>query len=946
MSALLLCLPGILLCLWYSWEAYASFDRYRRMVDNEVEFSFEEFQLQLFDVLSRDLRRIQMSSPPDPSKLNRFDLHISKQNLAKLYEGSSIDSGRPYIMGKIERKGKLIDMEVRLRGQRHWHNLGRQKSLKIRLPKGKLINGYRIFNLINDPMPMVVGEQLILDLARKHKVLTPESSFVRVTLNGADLGVMRFETQPDESLLRTNQMVPGSIYSGNLASSAKTEELWADAKLWRKSAWRLDAEEHEFPELEELLKKMRNMSVGEFTGFARSRMDLEAFATFDALDVAFGSDQHDFRENHKLHFDPYRGRWQPVAWNFRGFQHNPYFNLTENPFLLRFKMIPEYVSMRNRILYRMLVGNCSVSSLRSRGRKMLKKLAPELATDRYFDSYKLLTRIDRFHRQMLRPMSLERAALVFESELTTYRKRHSFLERELKRNPLWIHMGPSEEKPKIEAETETKPVEDTKTGLMPKFETVFDIVIDGRAGVALNGFDVKWPVECKGAKWQVWENGVALTHERNEPGALLSSPLKLYPSTQLVKRRKSNDKRGKVLVKMAPARYEFTLESTCKPAAISAQGTHLATDSRVRSRVASPGLLKRIPAKTLAVDDVPKFEAGEVAPAPAFLRLPASELVNLGPGVLEISETREFGAHQSVVVAPGTELRMAAGASLIFFGPVSFLGTASEPIVIHPSTDKAWGGIAIQGPATAGSSMAHVKIRGGSTPKSEGVIFPGMINVHDTKKIKIEHCDFGGNRSLGDVFHATYVKKLVIEYTSVVDAMDDAFDLEFVQADLRNIETRRVGDDALDLMGAEIRLADSVFLDAKGNGISAGEQSLVEVFDCLVAGAKVGVLAKNASIVSLDATLLWKNKIGVRVYSQKVRYSGESSLTSDVLYVVGSEQVIKRDKDSKNAIQLGRLQQRLPTDGTLDHLAENVLGISRWDELGQFVGVLNKGGAK
>ena len=49
-------------------------------------------------------------------------------------------------------------MELRLRGQRYWHTGTDQKSLKVQLPKGKLVKGHRVFNLINDPSPMVVGE--------------------------------------------------------------------------------------------------------------------------------------------------------------------------------------------------------------------------------------------------------------------------------------------------------------------------------------------------------------------------------------------------------------------------------------------------------------------------------------------------------------------------------------------------------------------------------------------------------------------------------------------------------------------------------------------------------------------------------------------------------------------------------------------------------------------
>ena len=441
LASALLCLPGILFCFWYAWVSYSSFDRYRRISNEDVELTLEAFHIQLFDSLRRDLRRMSMPSPPSSSKIKSFSFHVSTENMEKLYEGAGLDTGRPYIKAGLELDGVIQEIELRLKGQRHWHHIGRQKSLKARLPKGALVDGHRVFNLINDPAPIVVGEQIILELARENGVLTPESSFVRVLINSSDLGVFRYETQPDESLLRSNRMVPGSIYSGNLPGSARTSELWKDVSRWQKNAWRIDEEKDDFDNLKDLLGNIRSMSTREFARFAQAEMDLTAFATFDALDVAFGGDQHDFREDHKLHFDPYRGRWEPVAWNFRGFRHDPVFNLVENPVLLRMKMIPGYLSLRNRILYDLLADECSVSSVTARGKKILKKLAPDLAADRFFDAYKLLPRVDQYHRQMVRPMDLRRSALVFESEMTTYRRRYAFLMRELKKNPLWIRVN-------------------------------------------------------------------------------------------------------------------------------------------------------------------------------------------------------------------------------------------------------------------------------------------------------------------------------------------------------------------------------------------------------------------------------------------------------------------------------------------------------------------------
>lgn len=147
----------------------------------------------------------------------------------------------------------------------------------------------------------------------------------------------------------------------------------------------------------------------------------------------------------------------------------PLFNLAENPVLLRLKFVPEYLSIRNTILYDLLVKEGSVASVRNRGIAILKKLAPQLKTDRYWDAYRLLPRVDEFHREMMRPTTLDRVSLVFESEMKTYSRRHAFLTRELEKIPLWLTVDERG---------------DSTTS------TPFRVIVDGQAGVKRDAFAI------------------------------------------------------------------------------------------------------------------------------------------------------------------------------------------------------------------------------------------------------------------------------------------------------------------------------------------------------------------------------------------------------------------------------------------------------------------------
>jgi hypothetical protein len=397
---------------------------------------------------------------------------------------------------------------------------------------------------------------------------------------------------------------------------------------------------------------------------------------------------------------------------------------------------------------------------------------------------------------------------------------------------------------------------------------------------------------------------------------------------------------------MLPTVQRFVVRSSCAPDEVEARAVYLATGSMVRSRPATAELLARVPGRRMSADDVPGFVDGEVSPDPDDLAPPKPKVIRLGPGTVRVPATRIFGAHETVLVEPGTRLELAADASLVFLGRVTFGGTEARPIHVVGEDGAAWGGVVLQGEGTAGSTFSHVVARGGTVPRYRSIPYPGMIDIHDTGRIAIEDCEFGSNTISDDVVHVTYVDKLSLERTRITDAFADALDLEFTTAKLRNVTALGAGDDALDLMGGKTTVADSVFADCSGYGISSGEENRVQVLDSLIARAKAGVLAKNASTVELTDSLVYESKYGVRVYKQTARYAGGSEISADLLFIVGCERLSKLDDESEDALKIDRILRRLPGDETLAHLLEDVLGIDTWEGLDDFLKGLLAGGGR
>ncbi|HZN94243.1 MAG TPA: CotH kinase family protein, partial [Myxococcales bacterium] len=431
LTGVLLSAPILLGVAWYAWSTYAGLDRYRRAAKvKDQPLDAELFQVALHDELTGDLRRMQLQDRPARSALPTFNLFLDRSSLDQLGRRGGQEGEESYAPALLQKDGRTVEVRVRYRGGQPWHLLGAQKSMKVRVDRGQLVDGDRVFNLLNDPTPFGLEEQLILDLSRRLGLLTPDYRPVRVRLNNADLGVYRYETQPDEGLLRRSRRMPGSLYSGDTeAVDPRTGDgaLFSSVAGWQKVASRTPEEAQDFSELERLLEAVSRGTHRQFARFAAEELDLERYAAFDALDVVFGNSEHDYFSNHKLYFDPYAGRFEPVAWSFRGFNHEPRINMVDHPLLIRLKLTPGYLARRNRAVLELLNGSASVPEVRAAAQRHFEALYPELAADPYWDAYKLLPRVSRFHRFMVRPMSRGRWALAADAELEDYARRSRFV---------------------------------------------------------------------------------------------------------------------------------------------------------------------------------------------------------------------------------------------------------------------------------------------------------------------------------------------------------------------------------------------------------------------------------------------------------------------------------------------------------------------------------------
>ncbi|MBN1772732.1 MAG: CotH kinase family protein [Deltaproteobacteria bacterium] len=906
--------PALFLLAWYAVGAVAEHARHDRAAGEDRPLDAELFQLHLHDRLTRDLRALRQSPQLRSSDLPTVALTLGADELEALAACDITEGPSAYVTGTLRFERGLFRVQVRYRGQESWHRDYPQKSWKMRVLDGGRVHGTATFNLINSPEPLAFDEQLVLDVAREQGLLTPAAFPVRMLFNDTGMGVYFFVAQPDTDLLRSSDRVPGPLYSGNDASThpeTGVSRLWEDAQYWKQ----VDADEGGVPAdaapLERLLALVGSGSQAEFARFARDHLDLRRLALLDAINVVFGVDRMDFGRNHKLVLDPVTGRFEPVASDFRGWEHTRDLNRVEHPLLIRLKELPEYLTARNRQVWRLLHGPCSLEAVRERARRTVDELAQDQAADPFWDAFDLLPAGDGYFEDMIRPMTAERQELVLAGRLDEFERRVAYLREELsKPGSTWTRRTATDGGVLLEA------------------------AVDGPAGYRLDEVRVEWSAGCVPERWRMSAErtggaGKAGTTGEWAAGQAVRPGWPLYPGTVL-EARKPHPTRGNVVSATDERTYRFRLEAGgCVASAVHVRTTNLVTggvEQRMAAAPASSGVAADEP--LACAETAPGLVPGRRSLHPWCLPAEPRRFVRLGPGTVRVDETREYRPGETVSIAPGTTVELAKGASLVFRGPLFAVGTAEAPIRFV-AQDKRWGGLALLGPGTAGSRLVHFEVDGATAPEVPLTTTPSAVDIQDTAAVVVAHGRIRGGKKQAETFRAAYVRGLLLGDLELREARGDALDLEFVLGAIQGLTVVDAGQEALDVNGGRVTLADARLLDCGANAISVGSGARLRAARVLVAGSRTGLLVKAGSRVRLVDVLFERTGTAAVVRVSGENWPGDSRLQLERTHASGCGAGLLVEDGALDPRP--DLQSGLPGDA-LRRLRES-LGLAAWSEL-------------
>ena len=252
---------------------------------------------------------------------------------------------------------------------------------------------------------------------------------------------------------------------------------------------------------------------------------------------------------------------------------------------------------------------------------------------------------------------------------------------------------------------------------------------------------------------------------------------------------------------------------------------------------------------------------------------PTRDDVALGPGTIVLREDLHTLPGQTLIVRPGTTIRLATGVGIYPQGKVLIEGRQDNWVTIEPADAEPWASLGISGAATSGSCIEYLRLSGGSIGTNGSARFKGMLSIYNCPDVVLRHCEFGKNL-IGDDAVNLAESRVLVEDCAWNDAQADALDLDMCVGIVRRCRWNNSGNDGLDSMTCQLLLEDCQISGSGDKGISIGEQSSIVGRDCEITNCVTGVEIKDASRLLLYDSHIANTGTAVNAYQKKWVYPG------------------------------------------------------------------------
>jgi len=212
-----------------------------------------------------------------------------------------------------------------------------------------------------------------------------------------------------------------------------------------------------------------------------------------------------------------------------------------------------------------------------------------------------------------------------------------------------------------------------------------------------------------------------------------------------------------------------------------------------------------------------------------------------GKNIFNKSLTFDF----PVIVEGGSELILDNNSHLYFKSSVQMNGSKNLPIFITGDG----GSLTIFNNDQDTSILNYVNFLNLSSPKIPLMRYTGSVNAYGGK-FKIKNSNFVGGISEDQLNIVN--AKVEISNLNFKDAYSDAFDCDFCNGFISDLQLNNIKGDALDFSGSKLNVSNVLISFIGDKALSIGESSIINFDNIFIEESSTGVAVKDASIVKID----------------------------------------------------------------------------------------------
>ena len=237
-------------------------------------------------------------------------------------------------------------------------------------------------------------------------------------------------------------------------------------------------------------------------------------------------------------------------------------------------------------------------------------------------------------------------------------------------------------------------------------------------------------------------------------------------------------------------------------------------------------------------------------------------------GVFSLDKDVFIPSGYKVIFASGSELDLTSGCGFFSSSPIYMNGNAEMPVKVYSSDRTSNGFNVFQ--AEERSVIQNTIFEGLGNIRRGGWQTPSAITFYESD-VDFISCTFTGNHLCDDALNIVR-SDFLVDGCLFENTFADAFDSDYCTGIVRDSRFNITGNDAIDFSGSRVLIEKCTMSDISDKAISGGENSFLDVRECTVQGAIIGIASKDLSLVKVDEIEINKAVYGLVSFIKKPEY--------------------------------------------------------------------------